>query len=284
MSLLESVLLGLLQGAAEFIPVSSSGHLAVLRRLLGLGGVPILYDILLHVATLLVVLFVFRRRVAALLFSLLHGLLHLGRRAAAGGSGSRVGPSSTLTAEDRENLRLILFLLVVTAITAAAGLGLGPLEEFFLGHPRLIGFLFLATALVLFLTRGLRGRKGYESAGLARAAAIGLAQGIGVLPGVSRSGVTISAALFCGLDREKAGELSFLASVPAVLGALILKSRETGELLSRVSLPVLAAGFCASLLMGLLSICILLRMVRQGRLHLFGFYLVPAGLLTLILG
>jgi undecaprenyl-diphosphatase len=265
MSVLQSLLLGVLQGVAEFLPISSSGHLALAQTLMGLREVPVLYDVLLHVSTLLVVLIVFRKRVAAILGSLWRGLR--GRR----------------RPEDRENLRLALWILLATVATAAVGLLLSRFEGVLLGRPDLISILFLVTAAILIATAFFRGERGYLELGVAGALLIGLAQGVGVLPGVSRSGITIAAVLFLGLQREKAGEMAFLLAIPAILGALVLQLRQAGELGAAVAPLPLAAGLLASLVVGLAALLLLLRLVRRGRLYLFSLYLIPAGVAGLLL-
>jgi undecaprenyl-diphosphatase len=267
MTVLQSMLLGALQGVTEFLPVSSSGHLLLLRRLFGLGEIPLLYDVLLHVSTLIVIVLTFRQRLAAILVSLLGRL----RRRGAGKSEA-----------DAENLALVRQILLISVVTAVLGLLFSGLEAGLGAVPRLVPLLFLATGLVLFLSAFTRGGRGYVQLGLPALLLIGLAQGLGVLPGISRSGITIAAALFCGLKRKEAGELSFLIAIPAVLGALLLQLREAGELLSEVSAAALVAGIAFSFCVGLISLLLLLKLVKSGRLWLFGFYLVPLGLVTFL--
>jgi undecaprenyl-diphosphatase len=269
MTALQSVALGALQGLAEFLPISSSGHLLLARQLMGLGEVPVLYDVLLHVSTLLVVLVVFRRRIGAILAALWRGLF---RRLTA--------VSETA---DRENLRLALWLVVATAVTAAVGLLMSRLEERVLVEPRLLSLFFLVTALILLATAFFRGERGFAEIGLAGALLIGLAQGIGVLPGISRSGITIAAALLWGLRREHAGEYAFLLAIPAVLGALLLKLGDAGSLLSMVEPLQVGIGFLVSFAVGFVSLLLLLRVVRRGRLPYFAIYLVPLSVATFFL-
>jgi undecaprenyl-diphosphatase len=119
--------------------------------------------------------------------------------------------------------------------------------------------------------------------GIFGALVVGLAQGIGVLPGISRAGITISVALLWGLDRQRAGEFSFLIVIPAILGALLLQLREAGSLLEMVDPAALVAGFAATLVVGLISLLLLLRVLRKGRLVLFSIYLVPLAVVTFIL-
>jgi undecaprenyl-diphosphatase len=263
---LQSAALGALQGLAEFLPVSSSGHLLLARRWMGLGDVPLLYDVILHVSTLLVVLVVFRRRIGAILAALWRGVFRTSERD-----------------PDRENRLLALWIAVATAVTAAVGLLLSRLEGQLAAQPRLLSLFFLVTALILLSTAFFRGERGYAEVGLAGALLIGLAQGIGVLPGISRSGITIAACLLWGLKRDKAGEFSFVLAVPAILGALLLESRDAGALLARVNAARVGVGFLVSFAVGLVSLLSLLRIVRRGRLPYFAIYLVPLSVVAFFL-
>jgi undecaprenyl-diphosphatase len=262
MTLMQSIMLGVLQGVTEFLPVSSSGHLVVLRRFMNLQEVPILFDVLLHVATLFVVLIVFRDRVGRIIVAL--GRALIGKK----------------DEEDGENLRLFWVIILATAITGVIGIGLEQLEAG--RNIKLVSALFIVTGGILWWTRFQQGTVNYGTLGMKQGLITGIGQGLGVLPGISRSGITISAALVSGMDREKAGEYSFLLSIPAILGALLLKLKEAEALFSSISPMVVAAGFASAFFVGLLSLLLLLRLVRRGRLYLFSFYLVPFGIAGLL--
>lgn len=258
---MKSIALGAIQGLTEFIPVSSSGHLAVFQSLLDFN-VPLLFDVLLHIATLLVIVIVFAGRIVAIIRALFRVLV---RRASEG---------------DRVLVRIFLFIVLATIPTGGIGILLSKLDLF--AKPRLVGIAFLCTAAVLLLTKRANGSRSYDRITWKDAVAVGAAQGLGVLPGISRSGITISSAVILGIDREKAGEFSFLLSIPAILGAFILEARDLGELSTVMGTGELLAGLAASFLVGLAALLVLLRIIRKGRLYLFSFYLVPAGILTLI--
>lgn len=262
MSIAQAVLFGVIQGATEFLPVSSSGHLAVLKSVLDLSEVPILFDVLLHVATLIVVIAVFRERVWRILVSLWRWI---GRRA---------------ESEDASNLRLALVIIVATVATGVVGVGLNELEVGL--QPEIVSALFLVTAAILIGAHFFRGERGYGEIGVKDGLIVGVAQGFGVLPGISRSGITISASLAAGLSRERAGEFAFLISIPAILGALVLSLSDAGELAAVVGPGALVAGFAAALVVGLASLLLLIRLIRGGRLFYFAFYLVPLGIVGLI--
>jgi undecaprenyl-diphosphatase len=267
------VLLGIVQGVTEFLPISSSGHLVVFRRLLGLQEIPILYDVLLHVSTLGVVLVVFRARIGAILASLVRSL----------GARARPAVEQDLEQEDRENLWLALLVVLATLVTMAVGLAISRLEDRLDGWPRLVSVAFAFTGVLLLLTRFAPGDRSYRQAGARAGLIVGLAQGVGVLAGVSRSGITIAASLFCGLERRRAGEFAFLIAVPAILGATLLKLPEAGRLMERVPPAALAAGMASSFAAGFFSLKLLLRLIRGGKLYFFSLYLIPLAVVTFLL-
>jgi undecaprenyl-diphosphatase len=276
MTAFQAILLGCLQGLAEFLPISSSGHLVLLKSLLGLEDIPRLFDVLLHAATLLVVLAVFRRRIAELFAAL--GRFLLRRR----------------QEEDASRLRLILAIIIATFCTGVPGVCLKDLG--FESRPKIVSAFLLVTALILLVTRFLEKRESGAPAagqpdmaqaetrlpGIKEGLITGIAQGVGVLPGISRSGITISAALFAGVSRAEAGEFSFLLSIPAILGALVLSLKDSGSLAASVTPPALIAGLISAALAGYISLRFLLRLIRGGRLYLFAAYLVPVGILGII--
>jgi undecaprenyl-diphosphatase len=262
MSILEAIIFGAVQGVAEFLPISSSGHLALLKGLFALQEVPLLFDVLLHVATLLVVVVVFRHRLA-------HLVISFGRWAVRR-SGER----------DRDDLRLILMLLGATVVTGVLGILLESLLDF--GAPRFVSLLFLVTAGILLASRNRGGERTFLTITWKDALLVGFAQGFGVLPGISRAGITIAAGLFSGLDRRHAGEFSFLLSIPAILGALVLTLRDAAALGSGVGTVPVVAGFAVAAAVGLFSLVLLLRLVQSGKLHYFAAYLIPLGVFGLI--
>lgn len=265
MNILEALGLGLLQGATEFLPISSSGHLVVMREWLGIAEPPLLFDVLLHVATLFVVCYRFRYRLAALLRA--GALLFAGRASSA----------------DRGDLRLLAALVVASAVTAAIGLAI---SRFLLPPARTLTTVylaFIATAVILLATLVRRDRLTSREPRLWLAIVVGLAQGIAVLPGISRAGVTMAVCLFGGMDRRRAGEMAFLVSVPAVLGALALSLNDAGGLLQEIGTPALVSGFTAALVIGALCLHALLVVLHRGRLAWFAAYLLPLGAVGLLI-
>jgi len=262
MTVIQALLLGLLQGVAEFLPVSSSGHLVLARALMDLDTVPELFDVILHVATLFVVIWVFRKRIGGILVSLYRFIF-------------RKSDES-----DRPNLVLTLQLIGASVLTAVIGLGISSLNV--REDPGIVSALLIVTALILLVTIRARGNRSIESIGWGRALLIGAAQGVGVFPGISRSGITIGSGMLSGLNRKAAGEFSFLLSLPAVGGAFLLSLKDAAELSSSVPAASLIAGFAAALLAGYASLKLLLWLIADGRLWLFALYLLPAGIWGLL--
>lgn len=261
MSLVQAFFLGMIQGATEFLPVSSSGHLALAQYFFQLNDVPLLFDLLLHIATLIAVTIVFRKKIIRLLVapvSLIKG----------------VGSDGT-----RSDAKMILYILAALLVTGFIGY---PLKELHLkGSPQVVAIALLFTAAILFLTFFFKG--GNKSITLIAALIIGIAQGTAVLPGISRSGLTIAAALLLGIDREDAGEFSFLISLPAIIGGVILDLKDAGELFAVVSPGALIVAFLTAFLFGLFSLLFLLSLIRWGQLGWFAAYLIPLGIVTLLL-
>ena len=149
-------------------------------------------------------------------------------------------------------------------------------------EPKLIGIAFLVTGALLVFTAFFKERKNYGKMNLLDSIVIGAAQGVGVLPGISRSGATIGAALGMGLDRAAAAEYSFLLSIPAILGAFLFDLKDASSLGVEISVPALIAGMVTAFLTGLLAIYFLLKLIKSGKFYLFSFYLVPLGVAVLL--
>jgi len=262
MSLWQSVWLGVVQGVSEFIPISSSGHLVVMRAVMGVGEIPRLYDVVLHIATLIVVVVFFRARILQMLSS----IYRFARR--------------THGAEDAENLKLTVLVLIATVLTAGIGLTIGRFNLHL--YPKLVAVMFLVTAALLISARFTRGSLDYSGIGTRHAVLLGIVQGLAVIPGVSRSGSTIAAALHSGISRQQAGEFSFLISVPAILGALILELRHFGDLGAAVGPVAVVGGFVTALLFGFLALTLLVRLIHGGKLWVFSVYLIPLGVWGLL--
>jgi len=288
MTPIKAIILGLIQGIAEFLPISSSGHLEIFKEWLGLSEVPLVFDIFLHLATLLVLIIQYRARIGELFVALWRWII--GKRPdsegaagqdAASGIGTSAGQGMSARRQ-RENQTILLLMLVATVITGILGYVIDKLPT---GGVRVVSVELLITAVVLALTVFVKpGTRGPSETGLGRAALIGLAQGLGVFSGISRSGFTISAGLFAGLDREWAGEFSFLLAIPAVLGAFVLKLKDLGTMVAEVSWGNLALSFAVAFVSGWFALKFLMRVIKNGKLYWFAPYLVLIGIIGLIIG
>lgn len=257
MNILEAIFLGAIQGIAEFLPISSSGHLALAEHFLDLGATPLLFDILLHVATLASVCIVFRKRIAELFCVLVRWIARKSRDT------------------DKGDLSIILALVVATGCTGIIGFAIKDYVENL--SPFWISCCLVVTGVILFVSGRYQPKKAVAVPGLVQGIIIGCAQGIGVTPGISRSGSTIAASLLSGVDRKAAGEFSFLLSIPAIVAAFILELKDADTLTGTVSALPLAAGMITAFAVGYFSLRFLLGLINRGKLAWFAFYLVPAG-------
>ncbi len=262
-TILESVVLGVVQGLTEFLPISSDGHLELAKHLLGFQA-NLFFTILLHLGTLAAVILFFKAKIGALFAALFR---IIGRKRKEG---------------DALLGRLWLLLLVSTAATVPVAIVFGKINDVVNANPKLIGVCFLVTALALVLTVFFKPWRGYDRLGFPSALVIGALQGTAVLSGVSRSALSISAGLGAGLDRESAAEYSFLLAIPAIVGAFVFDLRDAAQTISEVSIAGVAAGVAAAFATGMLAIFLLMKVVKAGRLWLFALYLVPLGVLTII--
>lgn len=258
--MLEMVILGLVQGLTEFLPVSSTAHLIFARALLGIPRPGILLEAVLHLGTVLAAVVVLWSEV---------------RRLA-------IGWARSLTRQPADAIsqsygRLAWLIILMTAITAAAGLTLErPLEQMF-GSLRGTAVQLMLTGVVLFFANE-RGGRTMLQATPRDAVAIGVAQAIAIVPGISRSGTTITAAIWMGLGKAEAARLSFLAAIPAVAGASLLGLKDFRLGLAMGYTPAqLLAGFLVAALSGGLAIRWLLSVLRRGRLVYFAWYCLAAG-------
>lgn len=266
MDLLTAIVLGTLQGLTEFLPVSSSGHLVLGGYLLGLREPHLLFDIVVHVGTLVATVVFYRRALLAMARDTLVWMR---------GKGAR----GSVSAGQARFMGLIGLGSIPTAIIGIVFRE--PLEALF-GAPRLAGAMLLVTGMMLLLSRRWNGGDvSLEHMRPWQALIIGTMQGFAIIPGISRSGATITAALVLGLNRELAARFSFLLALPAILGALLLKLGDGYDVLAAADAWVLAAGGLTSSVIGVLALAMLIPVVRGGRFFLFGFYLLPLGAMTL---
>ncbi|MBC2711535.1 MAG: undecaprenyl-diphosphate phosphatase [Desulfosarcina sp.] len=272
MKSVEAIVLGAVQGLTEFLPVSSSGHLVLFQNLFGLKEPELLFDICLHVGTLSAVILVFYREI----LDILSALFQIPGRMKMAGGLKRL-------CETDESIRMALLIVVGSIPTAVIGLLFKEITDQLFGSITIVGFMLLVTGTLLWLTRNLRsdGRPVRRTT-LKDALLIGIVQGLAILPGISRSGSTIATALFLGVDRKVAGRYSFLLSIPAIVGALVL-GLDTPELQTAIPMGTIIAGSVISAVVGWFALVILLRVVDRGQLHRFAPYCWLVGVVTLCL-
>ena len=282
MSTLHSIYLGIIQGIAEFLPISSSGHLAIAQNLFGLEEVPLLFDIFLHLATLLAVCIVFWKKIWELLKCFGRWITKRPRPETNESVNNEI-----LTGTEKAGRRTIIAIIVSTIITGVIGIVTSKLIPDLSIKFVCAGFLVTAALLII---SGIIEKKNaakienpvQEGVSLRQSIVIGLMQGLGTLPGISRSGSTISGALFSKLDRKAAGDYSFIISIPAILGAFVLDLKDLGEVSSTIGMTQVLAGCIAAFITGFISLKLLMKIIRKGKLAWFSAYLIPAGILGLI--
>jgi len=267
MTALEAIVLGLVQGLTEFLPVSSSGHLVLAERLLGLAGENVRFIVAVHLGTLLAVLAVYRLQVLRLLKGLFFG---------------RIGRKHGRWRFSNPDTRLALLLAAATVPAAVFGfLAAGWVRGIF-SRPWVVGLSLLATGTVLFGLRFVGERRGRVN--LLRAILVGLAQAAAIFPGISRSGLTIATGIYSGIERTRAADFSFLLSIPIILGTGLYEFRDiAGEGIPGSEVAILAAGVLAAALSGYGAIKLLLGVVRRRGLHCFAYYCWLAGTVVLAL-
>ncbi len=259
MTVLQGIVLGLIQGLTEFLPVSSSGHLALAEHFLSIKSPGVTFEVFVHFGTALAVVLYFRRRIASIIVALARWAVRL--------------------QHDTAEVRLAVHLLLATVPAAAVGYFLEDRIERAFASPVLVSVLLLVTGCILWFSGKLfPGTKVRET--WLDALAIGAAQALAVLPGISRSGTTITAGLAVGLERRAAAEFAFLMSVPVIFGAAAASLGDALEAGSGAGAPILL-GTVAAFLSALPAIALLMRAVVAGRLANFAYYCWAAGAVSL---
>ena len=286
MTILQGFLLGLLQGVAEFLPISSSGHLALAQSLFGLEDLPLLFDLFLHLATLLAVCIFFREKIWTLLKCLGRWITHKQKKEI-----HLDKDNDILCNTEEQGHKTIIAIIISTVITGVIGIVVDKFLPSF--SINFISACFIVTALLLILSHMMQKTDSYIKAVSnitndkrvikpTNAIIIGLMQGISTIPGISRSGSTIAGAIFCNIDQKTAGDYSFLLSIPAILGAFVLELKDFSAMTQAISILPLIIGFITSFVVGYISLSLLMKIIRQGKLHWFSLYLIPLGIIGLI--
>lgn len=260
-------MLGVIQGLTEFLPVSSSGHLALAQMIMGVEP-SVTFALGVHAGTALAVLALYGRDVFGMIAGFFRGVAH------------------------RDGSARMALCLVFTSIPAAiVGFAASDAVEAAFGSPMFVAIGLLLSGIVLWVTgsrpasaSGLRGRRSVTGRTITygQALGVGVAQAIAVFPGVSRSGMTISGALALGFDRSFAAAYSFIASLPVIVGALLLWPISNPGAFSSIHLPSLAAGAIASFVSGMAAMLLLRSVVREGKLRRFSYYLWALGVAVIL--
>ena len=275
MNIIESIFLGIIQGLTEFLPVSSSGHIELGKYLLNVNVKdPLLFSIVVHAATALSTMVIYRKDIAVLLFDL-------------------------FKFQWNESTRFVAMILLSMIPVGLAGVFLEEqITTLFEGQIILVGAMLLVTAVLLFFSSRANDRDEFMS--FPKSIIIGIAQAIAILPGISRSGATISTALLLGVDRDTAARFSFLMVLPPILGATLLKVKKyldfsAGDEVSMVvdagldptmeiGTMALLAGFIAAFVSGLFACKLMIRIVRRSKLDYFAIYCACVGVFAIIAG
>ena len=273
MTYFNAILLGLIQGVAEFLPISSSGHLAIAQNLLGMqdaGTVPEFFDVLLHLGTLIAVFVAYWSDIWEMILELFRGISDI----AHGSTPTPVPPA-----------RRMILLVIIATLPLFAILPIRKSVQGLANSMVFIGGALIVTGVLLFLSDLMRrGRKTDRNAKWWEALIVGVGQAIATLPGISRSGMTITTGCFMGFERSFAVRFSFIMSIPAILGANILGLKdafEAGIIWGEV--PMYLAGVVTAAVVGYLCIRLLKMIAAKGKFGFFAYYCWAAGLLTLIL-
>ncbi len=272
MTLFEAVILGLVQGLAEFLPISSSGHLAIIQHFFGIEGESVLvFAVLLHLGTLISLIAVYYKVLWELIVELFAVIKDL-----VTGRGLQINKNGTR--------KLGVMIIIATIPTGIIGVFFNDLFAGLYNSVPVIGICLLITGCFLWMAERVAQKgKSIREMKIRDALFVGICQGIAILPGISRSGATLVGGLFSGLNRELAVQFAFLISIPAILGAVVLEAPAAFAegLTSEILLPV-AAGVAVAAISGYIAIKTMIRIVSNKKLYLFSFYTWTAGGLVLL--
>ena len=259
MTVIEAIILGIIQGLTEFLPVSSSGHLELAKFIMGDDSLPkesMLMTVVLHFATALSTVFVFRKDI----LEIIRGLFQF-----------------------KWNDQFKFSLKIVLSMIPAAIIGVAfndQIETFFSGKILLVGCMLLVTGVLLFLAD--KAKNTNQSVGYGQAIIIGISQAIAILPGISRSGATISTSVLLGIDREKAARFSFLMVVPLIFGKIAKDVMSNEFASSSISSASLSIGFIFAFFTGLLACTWMIKLVKSSKLSYFSIYCFIVGAIAIV--
>jgi|SRR3989344_1348408 len=249
MRIIEAIILGIVQGITEWLPISSSGHLVLLQNLFKIEQ-PVVFDLILHLGSLLVVLIVFREDIKKLVIGVFR--------------------------KEKEYINLLFKIIIATIPIALVGFLLKDFIEKIFNDLRVVGFSFLFTSILLFLSKYPKVKN--KELNYKNSFIIGLVQVLALLPGLSRSGSTISAGLMQGVKNEDVARFSFLLFIPAILGATILEIKNVNLINDVIPLVI---GVLTVVIVGFISLKLLLYIVKNSKIYFFSYYCLIIGLITL---
>lgn len=272
-SYLQAIILGIVQGLTEFLPVSSSGHLVLFQNFLGVSGHQLFLDVMLHFGTMLAVIIFFWRDIWQLI-----KVLPLLIRFSEYGSNFK---------ED-SYFHLLCLVIIGTIPTLIIGLTLKDQFEIMFGSPQIVCFTLIITGFLLYSAERVENpRRPLKEITVIESVFIGVMQGAAITPGISRSGSTIAGAMWRRINPEAAGRFSFILSLPAILGAVILEAQDVAGKVSQSEILVVIAGTAAAFITGLAALKLLMFLLKERKLKYFAYYcwaLGTGGLITWQLG
>ena len=253
MDLIQILILAIIQGITEWLPISSSGHLVIVQQYLGLKEVPLIFDVTLHVGTLCVVVIAFRNDIIEI--------------------------AKALYKRDFESEegRLALYIALGSIPTALIGFLFHNFFQLLFTSTLAVGAALIITGFILYSSKL---RKDGKALNYLDSLLIGIAQGVAIAPGISRSGITLSTGFLRKVKKEVVFRYSFLLSIPAVIGATVMESRDL--VASELDVVALLFGVIVSMMVGYVSLKLLLKTVLKGKFHLFAYYCWIAGLIIII--
>ena len=269
MDIFQAIIIGLVQGLTEFLPVSSSAHLIFAQQAVGVGDVGLAFDVLLHAGTLVAVIAYFFNDIVNMIKGFLLSLVDLKE-------GNFIGEIK----KDPYKKLAWLTILATIPVGVVGVLFNDIIEEMFTGLT-IPAFLLLITGCLLYVSQRMNsGRIDVRKLSIKEALFMGCGQALAILPGLSRSGTTIAAGLFAGLDKEFAAKFSFILSIPAILGAAVFELRHISG--ANVEIGACIAGFIVAVISGYLAISVLLKIVREKSLDIFAYYCWIVGIIVLV--
>ena len=265
----QAIIIGLVQGLTEFLPVSSSAHLIFAQQALGVSDVGLAFDVLMHVGTLVAVIVYFFNDIVNMIKGFLLSLVDLK-------NGNFMGEIK------KDPYKKLAWLTILATIpVGVVGVLFNDMIESMFQGLTIPAFLLLVTGCLLYASQRMNsGRIDVRNVTIKEALIMGCGQALAVLPGLSRSGTTIAAGLFAGLDKEFAAKFSFILSIPAILGAAVFQLKDLSG--GNIEIGACIAGFVVAVISGYLAISVLLKIVREKSLDIFAYYCWIVGLIVLI--